>query len=134
MSNKSTTRVVQENFSRREVLKDLCEDKEDGLKDFECEIKTEIGRKVVDVRYKLAQAYEENVHKEIKRLLDKKYIRESKYTWLNNVRPVIKDDGSVRLTTNLIKLNTIVEQGSYTLPSMDEKIFRLGKSRIFFEN
>jgi hypothetical protein len=79
------------------------------------EIRTSGDKKVVDKAYVLPQAMEEKVDAEVQRLLQKGYIRESKSTWLKNVRHVTKLDGSVRLTTNLIKLNQIVEQDSYTI-------------------
>lgn len=99
--------------------------------DEKCEIRTKKGYRVVDVPYKIPQAMEIKVEEEIERLLKKGYIKESKSSWLNNVRPVLKKDGSVRLTTNLMKLNDIVELDSYSLPRMEEILSNLRNKKVF---
>jgi hypothetical protein len=83
------------------------------MKNVECEIKTEPGKIVVNPIYNVAQSYEEGVEKSFNRLLKKGYVIEPKSTCLTNVKPVFKDDGSIRLTINLIKLNQIVEEEGY---------------------
>jgi hypothetical protein len=74
---------------------------------------------------------EAKVDKEIRRLLEKGYIRESRSSWLNYVKPVDKPEGGVRLTTNLVKLNNLVELNSYSLPRMEEILNILRGQEIF---
>lgn len=73
----------------------------------------------------MPQAYEEKIEEEVKRLLKVEYIRPSQYAWFNNVRPVMKTDGSIRLTTNLIRLNKLAKLDRYSLPNIDEIIYKL---------
>ncbi|KAF9744816.1 Transposon Ty3-G Gag-Pol polyprotein, partial [Nosema granulosis] len=102
-----------------EALERLNQTKEMGYTGIVCEIKTKPGFKIVEVPYRISQAMEIKVDKEIERLLKKGYVRESRSSWLNNVRPVEKKDGTVRLTTNLVGLNSLVDLDSYSLPRME---------------
>ncbi|KAF9742481.1 Retrovirus-related Pol polyprotein from transposon, partial [Nosema granulosis] len=45
--------------------------------------------------------------------------------------PVEKKDGTVRLTTNLVGLNSLVDLDSYSLPRMEELLCRLRDKRWF---
>ncbi|KAF9761612.1 hypothetical protein NGRA_2520 [Nosema granulosis] len=87
MSNKSKKQIGTKHNSLRVILEELCKEKEEGLKGFECEINTEPGKRVVDGQYRISQGQEQGEQMEDSRLLKKGYITESKYTWLNNVKP-----------------------------------------------
>ncbi|KAI4293527.1 hypothetical protein PAPHI01_2801, partial [Pancytospora philotis] len=92
---------------------------------YECEIRTPEGRRVVEATYPLPKKMEEGTGKAIENLLDKKHIVGSKSSWVNNIRPVMKDNGEVRITTNLVRLNKLVELDGYSLPRMEHMIFSL---------
>ncbi|WUR04560.1 endonuclease [Vairimorpha necatrix] len=96
-----------------------------------CEINTIKGEKIVEKVYTLPKKLEEGVEKSIKELLRKNYIRKSKSTWLNNLRPVIKPDGSIRVTTNLVSLNKLVELDNYSLPHIDKLLYGLRGKKYF---
>ena len=81
--------------------------------------------------YTLPQALEERVLKEIESLKSKGYITESKSSWLNNMVPVQKADGSMRITINYKLLNQLVKQDKYSLPRIDGIIHGLYGQRIF---
>ncbi len=59
----------------------------------------------------ISQALEKKVEEAIKELLEKKFIGPSSSAWSNKIIPVINEDISIRLTTNLIKLNQRVLLG-----------------------
>lgn len=94
-------------------------------KQFQCEINTTPGKSVVEKVYNLPKMMEEGVEIAINELIDKGYIRRSKSTWLNNIRPVVKPDGSIRVTTNLVNLNKLVELDRCSLPNIDHILYGL---------
>ncbi|WUR04790.1 integrase catalytic domain-containing protein [Vairimorpha necatrix] len=96
-----------------------------------CQIKTKPGEKVVERVYGLPQKLEVAIDAEIEKLLMKKYIQKSRSTWLNNLRPVMKPDGSVRVTTNLIALNKLVDLDKYSLPSIERILHNLKDQKYF---
>ena len=67
-----------------------------------CEIITQIGKRVVEKTYPIPKAMEEGAEKAINELLKKEYIELSKSSWINNLRPVKKSDGTIRITTNFL--------------------------------
>lgn len=58
-------------------------------------------------------------------------IRKSNSVWRNPIRPVMKPDGTVRICTNLIALNDLVEKESYPTPIMNDLIEKVQGSQIF---
>ncbi|KAF9760950.1 Transposon Ty3-G Gag-Pol polyprotein [Nosema granulosis] len=119
IKNKNMDHRSHISLTTEEALTRLSMAKREGHEGLTCEINTKPGFRVVDVPYRIPQSLETKIYEEIARLLSKGYIRESRSSWLNNVRPVVKKDGSVRLTTNLIKLNDFVDLDSYSLPRME---------------
>lgn len=68
---------------------------------------------------------EKETEKAIKELREKRYIKESNSSWANDIRPVLKPNGKVRITTNLIGLNNLVELDRYSLPNMEHLVNNL---------
>ena len=52
-------------------------------------------------------------------------------TWCSGLVPVPKPNGKVRLCVDLTKLNKAVHREIHPMPSVDERLAKLGKSRIF---
>ncbi|KAF9746905.1 Transposon Tf2-11 polyprotein, partial [Nosema granulosis] len=131
IENRHKTKERRFSKTVNEALIWLTQEKPEGYRGMACEIKTKFGYKVVEVPYRIPQTVESKVLEEVNRLLNKGYIRESKSSWLNNVRPVDKKDGSVRLTTNLMRLSDIVESDLYSSPAIDDLIYGLRDKRWF---
>ena len=125
------TKTEGKTFTNEMLIEELAKEKEGNIPGCECKIETLEGKIVVDKPYKLPQAYENRVEAEVGRLVKKQYIRPSKSAWLNNVRPVVKPDGSIRLTTNLIRLNKLVVLDKYSLPNIDEIIYKLKNQKYY---
>lgn len=100
-------------------------------KNIECEINTPRNSKIIEKTYFLPKMLEVGVEKAIGELLKKNFIRNSDSTWLNNIRPVVKPDGSIRVTTNLIALNNLVELDRYSLPHIDRILYNLRGAEWF---
>lgn len=66
-----------------------------------------------------------SVEKAINELISKKYIRQSSSTRLNNIRPVVKPDESIRVTTNLVAFNKLVKLDRYSLPNIYKMLYNL---------
>ena len=115
----------------KKLLDRLNKQKNGPVSGVECCIDTEPGKKVMAKYYTLPQALEERVLKEIESLKSKGYITESKSSWLNNMVPVQKADGSMRITINYKLLNQLVKQDKYSLPRIDGIIHGLYGQRIF---
>ncbi|KAF5139619.1 hypothetical protein G9O61_00g022250, partial [Vairimorpha ceranae] len=86
-----------------------------------CEIKTTEGLKKL----------ESGIEIEIKKLMDNDYIQDLESTWVNNLRPVVKPDRIIRITTNLVSLNKFVEQDKCSLSRIDEILCNLSKKEVF---
>jgi RNase H-like domain found in reverse transcriptase/Reverse transcriptase (RNA-dependent DNA polymerase) len=96
-----------------------------------CEIKTPAESKVIEKIYPLPRKLEEGIDEAIQELLTKGYVRKSESTWLNNIRPVIKPNGKIRITTNLIALNKLVELDKYSLPNIEQILYNLHGMKFF---
>lgn len=75
--------------------------------------------------YNLPHSLQAKTQIAIKEILEKGYIKESKSSWVNNIRPVEKKDGTVRIINNFIALNKLVELDGYSLPNMDMLLYSL---------
>jgi hypothetical protein len=73
--------------------------------DYKRFIPTKQGDVVTGGTYFIPHAKEFLINEEISRLLKLGYIRPSTSTWLNKMKPVVKPNGSHRITLNLMKLN-----------------------------
>ncbi|MGL4849714.1 MAG: RNase H-like domain-containing protein [Clostridium sp.] len=107
------------------LIEKLCQKKNRKVKNYECKIDTIPGEIVVSKPTKIPQAMEDKVEEEVRRLLKLGYIVPSESTWLNKVSPVMKPNGTVRLTANLMCLNNLVILDKYSLPDMMEMIYKL---------
>ncbi|KRH91833.1 putative Reverse transcriptase, LTR Retrotransposon, partial [Pseudoloma neurophilia] len=59
------------------------------------------------------------IEQEALRMESEKYIRASKSTWNNRIRPVDKPDGSVRICLDLMALNQITEKDVEKMPEIE---------------
>lgn len=98
----------------------------------ECVIDTPADQQVqVPWQGRIPQAHLEATRTAIGKLETSKVIRKSDSLWRNPIRPVIKPDGSVRICTNLIMLNTLVKPDPYTIPLMTDIIERVQGAQFF---
>ncbi|KAI4293299.1 hypothetical protein PAPHI01_2573 [Pancytospora philotis] len=98
----------------------------------ECTIDTPAGQQVrVQWQGRIPQAHLEATRTAIAKLERANIIRRSESLWRNPIRPVLKPDGSVRICTNLIKLNTLVAADPYTIPLMSAIIEKMQGARYF---
>jgi hypothetical protein len=98
---------------------------------YECAIVTKPGQKVTEPAWAIPQKLREGTNKTIAELEAKGYIRDSNSTWSSNIRPVEKPDGSIRIATNLVALNKLVELDKYSLPNIEEILFSLHGKKWF---
>jgi hypothetical protein len=47
------------------------------------------------------------------------------------MKPAVKPNGNLRMTLNLIKLNQLVPLDRYSLPNMEEMIYKFNGQQIF---
>lgn len=78
-----------------------------------CPIKTVPGEKVVQKNRKVPQAMKAGTEKSLNRLEKKGAVKKSRSTWRSALNPVMKPDGTVRVTSNLAALNNIAEKDPY---------------------
>ncbi|KAF9745490.1 Retrovirus-related Pol polyprotein from transposon opus, partial [Nosema granulosis] len=98
---------------------------------YECEIKTPEGLRVIERVYSLPKQLEKGIDEALEELLSKNYVRKSESTWLSNIRPVIKPNGKIRITTNLVALNKLVDLDRYSLPSIEQMLYDLRGMKYF---
>lgn len=75
-----------------------------------CKIVTELGKKIIKRGQIVPQAYIEKTKVHLENLEKRKVIRESSSRWRNPVKAIVKPNGEIRLVSNLIALNSIVEK------------------------
>lgn len=114
-----------------ELLEKLCNRQVTEEIDYKCHIPTRPGDVATGGTYFISYAEEKQINEEISRLLKLGYIRPSTSMWLNKLKPVIKPNGTLRITLNLIKLNQLVSIDRYSLPNMEEMIYKLNGQKIF---
>jgi len=102
-----------------------------GYRKAECTIDTVPGKKVFITYRSIPQAMVAGATKTIQGLLEAGYIEPSASDWCNPLRPVLKPDGSVRLTSNMQFLNNIVEDNNYTVPHIEKIIERTQGMKYF---
>ena len=100
----------------------------EGYKHFKCPINTIPGKKV-NIKYRsIPNALEEKTREAITELLNKGYIEVSASGWTNPIKPVLKPNGKVRITSNMQFLNNLVEDNKYCIPHIQNIIEKtLGK-------
>ena len=124
-------RIKNREARHKELLKRLCEAQNRPVLGTECTINTKEGACLYTPPQIIPQALERRIIEQIKILTEKGFIRESRSTWCNRIRPVEKDDGSVRITMNFIRLNNITQPDKYTFPRIDQIIHGLRGMQTF---
>jgi hypothetical protein len=96
-----------------------------------CIIKTQEGKKVVKKGQAIAQALLKKTEDYINSLERRKIIRRSTSDWRNPIRAIEKPNGDIRLVSNLIALNDIVEKDPYELTRIRDVIRSTQGSEFF---
>ncbi|KAF9756190.1 Transposon Tf2-9 polyprotein, partial [Nosema granulosis] len=96
-----------------------------------CKITTEEGKKVVKKGQAIPQALLKKTEEYIKSLEKRNIIRRSISEWRNPIRAIEKPNGDVRLVSNLIALNDIVEKDPYELSNIRDVIRSTQGSKYF---
>lgn len=87
-----------------------------------CKIKTKRGEKVVKKGVIVPQALKKKLDTYLLDLEERKIIRRSSSTWRNPIRAIEKPNGDIRLVSNFIALNDLVEKDPYELRNIREII------------
>lgn len=93
-------------------------------------IEVEAGRPIRQPPYRLAQAYRDEVKKELKEMLEAGIIEHSSSEWASPMVIVGKKDGGMRLCVDYRKLNSVSKSDAYPMPRVDELIDRLGPAKF----
>lgn len=118
--------------SFRTLLEKFFAGERDGIRmDYACPIDIPEESRVISTATPIPQALEGRVRAEVNRLLNLGYIRVSNSSWCNRVKPIVKENGDIRLTTNLIMLNKHVPLDRYSLPKLDEMLCGLRGAKFF---
>ncbi len=95
-----------EKMNYEELIAKLFEKNEKGITmPYECTINSTEDTVVSKGNTHMPYALEERVDKAITELLERDYIQESSSNWVHRLSLVEKDNGTIRITTNFIKLN-----------------------------
>ncbi|WUR03409.1 reverse transcriptase [Vairimorpha necatrix] len=95
-----------------------------------CKIKTEAGEKVVRKGQMIPQAHKNELMKHLEDLEKRNVIKRSTSEWRNPIKPIVKPDGSIRLVSNLMALNDLVEKDPYELCNIRDIISFTQGSKI----
>jgi hypothetical protein len=110
------------------LLEELCTP-ERSIEDYVCRIKTIPEKIVVMKPYKIEQALESKVEVEVARMLKKEHYPFN-FVLINKVKPVIKPNGTLRLTANFVQQNNLVLLDKYSLPDILEMLYKL-KEKLY---
>jgi hypothetical protein len=80
---------------------------------------------------RLPQVVQEEVNKEVDRLLEAKIIEKSNGPWASPIVPVKKPDGSLRLAIDYRKLNAVTLKDSYPLPRIQDCLDCLSGAKFY---
>ena len=124
---KDTLNVVRKN---RGSLKSICDKfpkvfdnkPSQGYKDLMCAIELKENKIVQISQRRIPQAMEEGAKAAIKNMLENKIIEPTNSSWCNPIRPVMKENGEIRITVNMQFLNNLVEPNNYTVPHIQNII------------
>ncbi|EQB59757.1 retrotransposon-like family member (retr-1) [Vairimorpha apis BRL 01] len=83
-----------------------------------CKIPTKEGEKIVRKGHTIPQALIKETEEYIRELENRKVIKRSKSEWRNPIRAIQKPNGEVRIVSNFIELNDLVEKDPYELLNM----------------
>jgi hypothetical protein len=93
-----------------------------GYKDLMCGIELKENKIVQISQRRIPQAMEQGAKTAIKKMLENKIIEPSNSSWCNPIRPVMKENGEIRITVNMEFLNNLVEPNNYTVPHIQNII------------
>jgi len=79
--------------------------------------------------YKVPQKLEDEVNKEIERMLDMGIVRQSSSPWASPIVVVPKPDGSIRFCADYRKLNKVTKMDAYPIPSMERMIEKVARAK-----
>ena len=79
--------------------------------------------------YRIPQKLEEEVNKEIEKMLEMGIIRPSTSPWAAPVVIVPKPDGTIRLCVDYRKLNSVTKMDAYPIPSMEKMIEKIASAK-----
>ena len=79
--------------------------------------------------YKIPQKPEEEVNKEIEKMLEMGIIRPSTNPWAASVVIVPKPDGTIRLCVDYRKINCVTNMNAYPIPSMERMIEKIASAK-----
>ena len=79
--------------------------------------------------YKIPQKLEEEVNKEIEKMLEMGIIRPSTSPWAAPVVIVPKPDGTIRLCVDYRKINRVTKMDAYPIPSMERMIEKIASAK-----
>lgn len=97
-----------------------------------CGISTPVGKLIARKGQAIPQAILVKTMEYIKDLEDRKIIRKSDLVWRNPIRAIEKPDGKgIRLVSNLMGLNDLVEKDPYGLPNIRDIIRATQGSKYF---
>ena len=80
--------------------------------------------------YRIPQKLEEEVNREIEKMLEMGIIRPSFSPWASPVVIVPKPDGTIRFCVDYRKLNTVTKMDAYPIPSMDRMIEKVASAKF----
>lgn len=87
-----------------------------------CKIKTKKGAKVVKKGQMIPQALLRKTEEYIQKLEERNVIRRSNSEWRNPIRSIAKPNGEIRLVSNFMALNDLVEKDPYELKGIRDVI------------
>ena len=87
-----------------------------------CRIKTQEGKKIIKKGQMVPQSLIRDTEMHLEDLRKRKVIRESNSCWRNPIRAIRKPNGEIRLVSNLMALNDIVEKDEYKLANIRDVI------------
>ncbi|KAF9750341.1 Retrovirus-related Pol polyprotein from transposon, partial [Nosema granulosis] len=96
-----------------------------------CYIRTVRGEKVVRRGQIVSQSLRSKTKQYFLDLEARGIIRKSRSDWRNPIRAIEKPDGEVRVVSNLMGLNDLVEKDPYTLPTIRDIIQKTQGSNVF---
>ena len=80
--------------------------------------------------YRLPQAYQEMVRKELTEMLECGIIEPSTSSWASPIVPVKKKDNTIRLCVDYRRLNSVSTMDAYPMPRVDDMIDQIGGAKF----
>jgi Zinc knuckle len=131
IAKKHRIQEVQELVAEYPEVFDIGIRKIEFCKIAKCAIITGEGKKIVKKGQIIPQALKERTKIYLGSLEKRGIIRNSISTWRNPIRAIEKPNGEVRVVSNLIALNELVEKDPYELPNIRKIVAATQGSKIF---